>query len=112
MTARKGKIARLPDSLREQLNHRLLDGEEARPILDWLNQLPQTVKILAAHFAGRPVTDQNLSEWRQGGYREWHLRHELLEHAAQITTTARDIEAQSETRLINNLTTVLTARYA
>jgi hypothetical protein len=31
--------------------------------------------VLKEHFAGRPVTEQNLSDWKQGGYQDW-LRHE------------------------------------
>jgi hypothetical protein len=50
-----GKIARLPDELREQLNQRLLDNPPASEILPWLN-------------------DTNLTNWRQGGYERW-LRH-------------------------------------
>jgi small basic protein (TIGR04137 family) len=31
--------------------------------------------VLKEQFAGRPVTEQNLSDWKQGGYQDW-LRHE------------------------------------
>jgi hypothetical protein len=39
--SRTGKIARLPQSLREELNHRLENGELARNLADWLNTLPE-----------------------------------------------------------------------
>ena len=44
-------------------------------VLDWLNGLPEVREIIEEDFGGVPVSKQNLSEWRAGGYREW-LRHE------------------------------------
>ena len=38
--ARTGKIARLPDDIREQLNRRLNDGEKGKKLVMWLNSLP------------------------------------------------------------------------
>ena len=68
---RVGKIARLPSSIRDHLNSRLHDGESAASLLPWLNHLPEAQAILAAQFAARPVTRQNLSEWRRGGFADW-----------------------------------------
>src|SRR5215471_10577074 len=73
-TMRNGKIARLPQQIREQLNQRLDDGESSETLLPWLNSLPKTQAVLAKHFASRPIQKQNLSEWRQGGFREWQTR--------------------------------------
>jgi hypothetical protein len=71
LPAGRGKIARLPDDIREQLNQRLLDGQPASTILPWLNGLVPVKEALAAQFAGEPVTAQNLSNWRIGGYQHW-----------------------------------------
>ncbi len=73
--SRNGKIARLPSGVREGLNYRLQDGELGAPLLEWLNGLPQVQEIIRKQFAGVPISKQNLSEWRSGGYQEW-LRHE------------------------------------
>lgn len=88
---RIGKIARLPNDIREQLNRRLQDGEEGQKLLDWLNGLSQTQRVLSAQFGGRPISKQNLSEWNQGGYRDWLRAEEdrlrldrLIEHAARL----------------------------
>ncbi len=75
MTTRKSKIARLPVALRDELNQRLLDGAEGAQLVVWLNDLPTVRELLAKDFAGRPITEQNLSEWKQGGYEDW-LRHQ------------------------------------
>jgi hypothetical protein len=65
--ARKGKIARLPVAVREELNRRLEDGQTERTILPWLNALPSVQTVLAAQFGAGPVSQQNLSNWRCGG---------------------------------------------
>jgi hypothetical protein len=66
-----GKIARLPDAVREQLNRRLRDHEPASGLLPWLNSLPSVKKILARFFASAPITPQNLSNWRATGFQRW-----------------------------------------
>jgi len=65
---RTGKIARLPRKIREQLNRRLENGEPGNRLVEWLNSLPEVQKVLAADFDGEPVSEPNLSRWRQGGY--------------------------------------------
>jgi hypothetical protein len=67
--ARIGKITRLPQAVRAQLNTRLQDGAEGKQIADWLNSLPQVKERLADKFDGRPINEQNVSAWRQGGYK-------------------------------------------
>ena len=66
--ARTGKIARLSRNLRAQLNTRLQDGQDGKQIVQWLNSLPQVKEVLAEGFNRRPITEQNLSDWRLGGY--------------------------------------------
>src|SRR4030095_11593164 len=70
-TNRIGKIARLPRSVREELNQRIEDGEPAGVLLEWLNSLPVTQPVVKDYFEGRAITEQNLSVWRQGGFVEW-----------------------------------------
>src|SRR6266481_2497868 len=83
-TTRIGKIARLPHSLREQLNLRLHDHQPHKTILPWLNSLPEVIAILAAEFDSRPITKQNLSEWKHGGFRDWLLQY----HASHFLCNA------------------------
>ena len=72
---RVGKIARLPAWVRTQLNERLHNGEPGPALVAWLNKVPAVQEVLAKSFGGRPVTVQNLSEWRKGGFADW-LRDE------------------------------------
>ena len=62
---RNGKIARLPQVIRDQLNHRLDDGEPGGGLLEWLNTLPAVQAVLAAEFGGSRINAQNLSNWRK-----------------------------------------------
>jgi hypothetical protein len=84
MITRISKIARLPKTIREQLNHRLENGEFGKTILPWLNQLPETQRVLTEHFAGKPITHQNLSEWRRAGYQDWLFLQQRLQWFEQL----------------------------
>jgi hypothetical protein len=88
---RTGKIARLPHQIRQQINTRLRDHQQAAPILKWLNALPEVKAIIKAEFDGHPITKQNLSEWRNGGFRDWLL---LLE-ATDFFTSFDDTSSSS-----------------
>jgi hypothetical protein len=69
--ARNGKIARLPLHIRTELNRRLQEGEAGTSLVQWLNRLPAVRAALREYFGGVPISIQNLSEWRQGGYQDW-----------------------------------------
>src|SRR5689334_9404477 len=76
MRARVGKIARLPGVVRDELNRRLHNGALGRELLPWLNTLPEVQRILAQRFASRPITEDNISAWRHGGFQDWLLQEE------------------------------------
>ena len=78
MKTRTGKIARLPRLIRNELNQRLGDGEEGKKLVGWLNRLPEVRAVMAESFEGKPVTEQNLSEWKAGGFAEWAGRQEVF----------------------------------
>ena len=88
-----GKIARLSHAIREQLNERLENHELSQPILEWLNALPEVQETLRALFDGRPISPQNLSLWRQGGFHEWQSRREALKQVPKILSEAGEAQA-------------------
>jgi hypothetical protein len=45
--SRVGKIARLPEEIREELNRRLANGEPGRAVLPWLEGLPAVKQVMA-----------------------------------------------------------------
>lgn len=89
--SRKGKIARLPESIRNELNLRLLNGESGAKILPWLNELAEVKAVLEEDFEGLRVSDQNLSEWRKGGFAEWTARRERIAETKELAQFAADI---------------------
>lgn len=109
---RNGKIARLPKVVREELNRRLEDGEPGKQLVAWLNGLAEVKAVLAAEFGAQPVNEQNLTAWRQGGYREWVFRQETLGRAGGLSDLAYEIEDAVGDSLADELATVLVARYA
>lgn len=88
---RKGKIARLPQSIRDQINRRLENGEEAKQIAEWLNTLPEVTAVMAAEFGGQPINEPNLSHWKLGGYRDWEAQQEALEAARLFNSDAAEL---------------------
>jgi hypothetical protein len=66
-----GKIARLPNSIRAQLNQRLLDGQQGKMLVQWLNSLPEVQAVMQEAFEGRPISEENVSQWKNGGFLIW-----------------------------------------
>ena len=109
---RNGKIARLPRSLRDELNHRLAAKEDDGAILDSLNAAPNVKNLLARDFAGEPVSQQNLHEWRQGGFVEWQSRQDLFAEAADLTNANGEWDALAANDFTERLAAVVVVRYA
>lgn len=65
--ARTGKVARLPAELRQKINEKLYEGSSGPQIIAWLDK------------AGQSITEQNLSEWRHGGYQDWMQSEEQMD---------------------------------
>jgi len=110
MTTRKGKIARLPFNIREDINHRLHENVPVKDILIWLNTDGDVRNHMDRLFQSRYITEQNISEWRQGGYQDWLTYNstidtvrELSEDAVRVALT--DISAE-------HLLLALTAMFA
>jgi len=109
---RTGKIARLPREIRDQLNRRLCDGEPGSQLVVWLNSLPESQAVLARGFGARAISEQNLSEWKQGGYRDWLTRQDALAQVRELAADAEELAGATDGALAQHLATVLTARYA
>ena len=82
---RTGKIARLPEEIREQVNEYLSQGWEYSRIIEWLTQ------------QGHPgINLPNLTKWKQGGYEDW-LRHaERLDELELKLQYATDVALQAD----------------
>jgi hypothetical protein len=110
MKTRNGKIAHLPFQIREELNIRLANGEPGNRLVEWLNTHPAVNEVIHNCFGGRPVSEQNLSEWRNGGYEQWAMLNACLGETTGLSESAGLIaENGIDTR---NLLLVITAHYA
>src|SRR5690349_8101104 len=59
---RNGKVARLPEPLRNRINLRLHDGLRYRDII---------LKLRQDACLPYPLSEMNLSNWYRGGYPDW-----------------------------------------
>lgn len=105
-TARKGKIARLPLAVRDEVCRRLLDGQGGPKILAWLNSREDVLQVLDEHFGEEPITPQNLSEWRQGGYRDWLDRRDQIERTKELAAFAAGLADGGEGTAAGNVAIV------
>jgi hypothetical protein len=117
---RRGKIGQIPRFIRDELNTRLDDGQDANQILPWLNGLPTVRELLARLFDGASITKQNLSAWRQGGFKEWLFFQQFIDSAEAMRDNAEELHERfgsdgSDTlprKLVDSLLTHVTARMA
>src|ERR1051325_7940422 len=107
-----GKIGRLPLAVREELNRKLQDAVPAIALVPWLNSLKSVQEIMATWFEGRPITDGNVSEWKNGGYHFWRLQQEAILHIQRASEESRQLQTHSQGRAGDDLALILQARYA
>jgi len=82
---RNGKVARLPASFREQINHMIDDGLPYKAIIEKLGE------------AGKHLNEDNLCSWRFGGYQDYLKARALNERAqTQIETAAAVIRESGD----------------
>lgn len=93
--ARKGKIARMPHAVREEVNRRLHGGEPASKIIAWLHGREDVLRVLDDYFDEQPVNAQNITEWRQGGFQDWLKRRERAARVKELSEYALDVAANS-----------------
>ncbi|MEP6670720.1 MAG: hypothetical protein ABJF10_16295 [Chthoniobacter sp.] len=88
------------------------DGAQGKRLVAWLNMLPEVRAVLALEFGGKPIGAQNLTEWRQGGYRDWLAGQEAREVAQQLGEEAVADDAEGRRPLTETLARWVAARYA
>ena len=110
---RNGKIATLPSEIRNELSFRMHQGEPTKTLLAWLNALPEIKDRIHRHGKDESITKQNLSQWRQGGLREWCLHYDLCKNASRLSEYSDQMENSVDAPLLaGKMATLLAARYA
>ena len=110
--SRKGKIAGLPEEIREALNERMENGEEGKALLDWLNGLPEVQNLVHSEYDGARIQEQNLSAWRKGGYADWLERNALVEVGLRLQENVAEWKEAGDLDLPQVLGHWLTGQYA
>ena len=105
---RRGKIARLPGGIREELNQRLENGEQGARLVEWLNGLPEVQAVLAQDFEGQAINEVNLTQWRKGGFLDWQAWRRALECGVQ----SAECGMEGVTLVAESLVGKLMAHYA
>ena len=79
MAARRGKIARLPWEVRKTVCAMIADGRPAREVCEFVN----SGDALSSQGIA-PLTEQNVSEWRAGGQKEWEANQASAARLARL----------------------------
>ncbi len=85
MATERGKIGRLPDALRGEVNAMIRDNRTAEDII--------------ALLASKGVTDispQNVSAWKKWGFAKWERRMQRLDEQSARRSWAREMVAQAK----------------
>jgi hypothetical protein len=101
MKTRNGKIARLPKKIREELNQRMEEGCTGAKLAEWLNELPSVKKVLRELFKSQPISEQNLSQWRDGGYEDWLRHRETREQLRWAVERSEDVELDEGSEIMS-----------
>ncbi|MDR3405992.1 MAG: hypothetical protein P4L99_26135 [Chthoniobacter sp.] len=110
LSTRTGKIGRLPQAIRHELNQRIADGEGAQQLVDWLNGLDPVRERLAEYHQGRAITEHNISDWKQGGFLDWQCHEECRRVLRDFLDEAKELdkETDSEELLTDRATKMVT----
>lgn len=94
-TTHTGKIGRLPAQLREEVCRRINDGVPGPELLAWLNGTPEAQEICRRLFEGEPISPQNLSAWRGGGFEKWKAEQRAIRRTQERARYARQLAEAS-----------------
>lgn len=98
MQARTGKIARAPYEIRKAVNEMLRDGHTARSVIALLD---------GAGIKG--VSEQNVTNWREGGYQDFLKEQSRLEEMQFKREFAMEIVRQNQGSQLQEATLHLAA---
>lgn len=92
--AYRSKIGRLPHKMRTELNERIRDGATGTAILTWLNATPE-MKAVIAETGCAELNPQNLTDWRDSGYKDWLTEQDKTERLRSLASLSETIVAQT-----------------
>jgi hypothetical protein len=101
--SKTGKVARLPKTLRDQINQMLRDGLSYPAIIKKL-QPPNTPshQHSTSQFLPYPILEKNLSHWQQGGHQDWLKEQAWIEKTRARQETALDLMGDFDATQVNH----------
>jgi len=93
---RTGKIARLPKAMRDVVNLMLRDGATSAAIIKALEQAKGNGATAADGLPIEIPNEQNLTNWKDGGYQDWLLEQQRLDDMKFKREMALEIVRQNE----------------
>src|SRR5207248_1672103 len=74
---------------------------------------PECKEVLAKKFGGRAINEQNLSDWKQGGYEDWRRHEETRERVQLLIERGDDLdETAGANELADRIGSVVAAELA
>ena len=92
--AYRSKIGRLPFALRTELNERIRDGATGTAVLTWLNSTPEMTAV-RADTGCEDLNPQNLTDWRNSGYKDWLDNQDATERLRNLTELSQSMVHQT-----------------
>ncbi len=83
-TPDKSKIGRLSVKFRNQICQKIFEGVPAKEICREINASKE-YKALQKDYGWGAVNEQNVSDYRRGGYKRWLIDHKKTERLARLT---------------------------
>ena len=96
--ARTGKIARAPFEVRTRVNEMIRDGLTAKKIIEFL----ESKDVFG-------VSEQNVTNWRDGGYQDWLAQQSRLDEMQAKREFAMEIVKQNQGSQLHEATLHLAA---
>lgn len=91
MAAPRSKISRLPWKIRNTICEMLSDGRRGADVCAYANATKEWRALRKADPALIDITEQNVSQWRTSGYKEWQAERARHERLRTATETAHHI---------------------
>jgi hypothetical protein len=76
----------------------------------WLNGLPEVRAHLEEHHHGSPISEMNLSRWRQGGFAGWAENVKMQDSLDAMDVACSEMDESARNQLVSRIGLVLLSR--
>jgi hypothetical protein len=81
-------------------------------LVEWLNGLPKVQSVLRAKFNGNPITETNLSQWKNGGYAAWKAGERMADTVGSLIDGTKVLQTAAKGGLNDRTALMLAATLA